>query len=288
MRTHRSILASTVLLVAAACGATQEAAPPPPVAAAPAPFAYALNLGVADLAERSQDLVLAVENLLAKLENHDLAAAKVAYIEARAPYEEIEVLRASFPELHLAIDGRPSDFPGGEVDPDFGGFHAIELALWAREDHKSALPFALALYDDVQSLRGLLRGPLDLDAATTFATMATRTGEVASRTITSEEETWSEATLTVIRHNWIGVHSVYRHFAGAVRDRDGVVAEQLDRAYRRALEVIARDFPVGEVAGTPFALVDREKRRKIADASLAFRARLLDAARTIGVGQVDA
>lgn len=275
------VLSSSLVLLAAACATTQEAAPPPPPNVAPSPFAYAMTLGVSDLAERSQDLVQSVEALLTALENHDVEAAQAAYVVARAPYEEIEVLRAAFPALHLAIDGRPADFAAGEQDPGFRGFHAIEIALFARESHKAALPHALRLYDDVQALRGRLRGDLQLDPATVFATMIERTGEVASRSITSEEETWSDATLTVVRHNWMGVHSVYRHYAGALRDRDAVLAEQIDRAYRRALEVVARDFPVGQVASTPYVIIDRVKRRKIADASLSFRDRLVDAARAL-------
>lgn len=280
-------VAPILALLAAACASTKEAAPAPAPAASPAPFANALGLGLADMNERAVDLVAEVEKLLAALENNDLAGAKAAYVRARAPYEEVEALRGYFPDLHLAIDGRAADFAQGEQDPSFGGFHAVELALFAREDHKAALPFALALYDDVQALRGRLKSEVELDAATVFATLIERTGEVASKTITSEEETWSDATLTVIRHNWMGVHTLYRHFAGPLRDRNGVLAEQLDRAYRRALEVIARDFSVNEVAGTPYVIVDRVKRRKIADASLTFRARLTDAAAELGLMGVD-
>jgi len=280
--------APVLALLALACSSTKEAAPPPPPTAAPAPFAAALSLGLADLNERSGDLVEGVDKLVGAIQARDLSAAKAAYVRARAPYEEIEVLRADFPELHIAIDGRPADFAGGGLDPEFGGFHAVELALFAREDLDAALPYATALQADVESLCEQLRSPYTPDAGTVFATMIERTGEIAWKTITSEEETWSDATLTVVRHSWIGVHTVYRHFAAELRDKDGVLAEQLDRAYRRALEVIARDFPVGEVQGTPYNIVDRAKRRKIVDASLTFRARLVDAARALGLDTVDA
>lgn len=287
-RTTLRALAPTIALLALSCSTTKEAAPPPPQPAKPMPFAAALSLGLADLTQRSADLVASVEKLLGAIEIRDISAAKTAYVQARAPYEEIEVLRAGFPELHLAIDGRPSDYVSGGLDPDFRGFHAIELALFGRDDLDAALPLTRALYEDVQTLRDELRSTFELDATTVFTTMIERTGEVAWKTITSEEETWSEATLTVIRHNWIGVHSVYRHFAGELRQRDGILAEQLDRAYRRALEVIARDFPVGELQGTPYNIVDRVKRRRIVDASLAFRARLVDAARALELRTVDA
>ncbi len=281
-------LAPALALLALSCSGTQEAAPPPPARAAPVPFAAALSLGLADLTQRSGDLVQCVEKLLSTIEARDISAAKTAYVRARAPYEEIEVLRASFPKLHIAIDARPSAFPQGGLDPDFGGFHAIELALFGRDDLDAALPHARALYDDVQALDGELRSTIEPNAATVFATMIERTGEVAWKTITSEEETWSDATLTVVRHNWVGVHTVYRHFAGELRTRDGILAEQLDRAYRRALEVIASDFPIGEAQGTPYNIVDRAKRRKIVDASLAYRARLVDAARALELQAPDA
>lgn len=287
-RTRIHALAPAMVLLALACSSTKEAPPAPPTSAAPLPFAAALSLGLADLTERSEDLVKAVEQLVGAIEMRDLAAAKAAYVRARAPYEEIEVLRAEFPDLHRAIDGRPADFAEGTLDPDFGGFHAIEHALFAREEVAAARQHAQALRDDVHTLSGELRSTIELDARTVFATMIERTGEVAWKTITSEEETWSDATLTVIRHNWIGVHAVYRHFAGSLRRADGILAEQLDRSYQRALEVIAQDFPGGEAQGTPYAIVDRMKRRKIIDASLSFRARLLDAAEALDIAAPDA
>ena len=287
-RTMLRVLAPALALLALSCSTTKEAAPAPPQPAAPTPFGAALSLGLADLTQRSGDLVTSVEKLLEAIEMRDISAARTNYVRARAPYEELEVLRAGFPELHLAIDGRPSDFARGGLDPAFGGFHAIELALFGRDDLDAALPLTKALLEEVQVLRGELQSTSELDAATTFSTMIERTGEVAWKTITSEEETWSDATLTVIRHNWIGVHTVYRHFAGELRKRDGILAEQLDRSYRRALEVIARDFPVGEVQGTPYTIVDRAKRRKIVEASLSFRARLVDAAEALELDTVDA
>jgi iron uptake system component EfeO len=274
-------VAPVLALLAASCSATKEAAPTPPQPAAPAPFAAALSLGLADLNQRSGDLVDNVETMLRAIENRDISAARTAYVRARAPYEEIEVLRAEFPELHLAIDGRPTDFAMGALDPAFRGFHAVELALFGRDDLDAATAPAKALYEDDQTLRGELRATSELDAATVFRTMIERTGEIAWKTITSEEETWSDATLTVIRHNWIGVHSIYRHFAGQLRDADGITAEQLNRAYRRALEVVASDFAIGEEQGTPYNIVDRTKRRKIVDATLTLRARLIDAAEAL-------
>ncbi len=280
MRSLETTLATALTLVLSACTATKEAAPAP-APAAPAPFATALSLGLADLTVRSQDLVIGVERLLTALENRDLEKARTAYINARAPYEEIEVLRAAFPELHRAIDGQAAELPGGELDPDFKGFHAVELHLFARNDHRAALPLAEELYGDVQELRRLLIEPVELDATETFGTLIERLGELAWSTVSSSEEQWSDATLTVIRYSLIGVHDVYRHFAGPLADRDAVLAEQVDHAYRKALEVIAKDFPVGEVYGTPYSIVDRSKRRRIADACISLRSRLIEAARVL-------
>lgn len=279
--------AGAVAALAAACATTKEAAPPPAPTAAPTPYSHAIGLSVAELANRSGDLVASVERLISALEGGDMTGARNAYVAARAPYEEIEVLRADFPELHRAIDGRAGDFAKGELDPAFTGFHAIEVALFARSDAKGALSHAIALEERVNELRDRLRQPSGLDAAACFQGMIERTGEVAWRTITSEEETWSDATLTVIRHNWMGVHAMYRNFSGSLRDKDGLRAEHVDRAYQRALEVIAEDFPVGQETGTPYSIVDRAKRRRIADASLSFRARLVDAAKALDLA-VDA
>ncbi|MEO0661485.1 MAG: EfeM/EfeO family lipoprotein, partial [Planctomycetota bacterium] len=252
---------------------TQEAAPVSPGAEsfALAPFAGEVGMGVSYLQTRVADLKEAVDALVLAIESENLDAAKRAYYEARAPYEEIQVMAPVFPELDLSIDGRASDFDGGELSDEFRGFHRIESFLFARENTKSAIPYALELVEDVDELQMIFADRGLFDAETTFEALVVRCDELASRTITSEEETWSDQTLLVIKHAWTGIHSQYRHFGRDLREKDVVLAERLDRVYRQAMELIAADFPMGQTEGGPYTLVDRAKRRRIADASIKLR-----------------
>ncbi len=266
------------LSVSCASSKTQEAAPSAPATPVIAtPFAGEVGMGISYLQTRSADLVDAVEGMILSLENRDLEGAKRAYIEARAPYEEIEIVARAFPQLHQDIDARAYEFPTGELDPEFRGFHRIEIFLFSRERVTPAMPYAKRLLEDVEELEMVLADRRLFNATMEFNAMIDRCSEIASKTITSEEEMWSDQSLTVIRHSWIGIHSLYRHFGGDVRKKDVKLAERIDRAYRQCIELIRSDFPIGQTQGAPFSIIDRRKRREIADASLKLRALLVQA-----------
>ena len=130
--------------------AAQEAAPSAPATpVVVTPYAGEVGMGVSYLQTRASDLVDAVQNLIVALENRDLDSARRQYFESRAPYEEIETVARAFPDLHRDIDARAYEFQSGELDPDFGGFHRIEIFLFSREKTTPALPYAKALLDDV-------------------------------------------------------------------------------------------------------------------------------------------
>lgn len=287
-RLPQALLSCTLPLLAGlmtGCASkTQEAAPSAPATPVVAtPYAGEVGMGVSYLQTRASDLIDSVQNLIVALENRDLDSAKRHYFEARAPYEEIEIVARAFPQLHTSIDARAHEFQAGELDPDFGGFHRIEIFLFSREKTNPALPYAKALLDDVEDLESVLADRRRFDAAMEFEAMIDRCSEIASKTITSEEEMWSDQSLLVIRHSWIGIHSLYRHFAADVRKKDVKLAERIDRSYRKAIELIRADFPIGQIEGAPFSIIDRRKRRQIADASLNLRGYLIKAQETLGL-----
>lgn len=282
----RPSLVPTLLLLAASCASsTKEAAPAGPSApVVTTPFAGEVGMGISYLQTRAADLVDAAEALLQAVESQNLSESQRAYYGARAPYEEIEVVARAFPEIHEAIDARAHDFVDGEYSTDFRGFHRIEIFLFARGKTQPALKYAKLLLDDVEELQSVLADRGRFTANETFEAMIDRCAEISAKTITGEEETWSDQSLLAIKHGWIGVHSQYRHFAGKVRAKDVQLGERLDRSYRKALETIAVDFPQGENYASPFSLVSRSKRREIADASLKLRRFLIDAQRALELG----
>ena len=252
---QRLALPVILTLVASCQQQTKEAAPAQPTPVVASPFAGEVGMGVAYLQTQAEKLVTATWDLMQSIEAQNLAAAQDAYYDARAPYEEIEVVARAFPELHRAIDARAYEFEEGELSDDFGGFHRIEIYLFAREKTEPALPYAKKLIDDVEELQAALADRGRFDAAMTFDAMIDRCTEISTKTITGEEEPWSDQSLLAIRHGWMGVHSQYRHFAMKVRAENVQLAERIDRTYRKALELIAEDFPQGQTAGAPFSLV---------------------------------
>ncbi len=283
----RPTLLPVALLLAASCASsTKEAAPATPAAPVVAtPFAGEVGMGISYLQTRAADLVDATEALLQAVESRNLAESQRAYYAARAPYEEIEVVSRAFPELHRAIDARAHDFVDGELSPEFRGFHRIEIFLFARGKTQPALKYAKFLLDDVEELQAVLADRGRFNASQSFQAMVDRCTEISTKTITGEEETWSDQSLLVIKHGWTGVHSQYRHFATKVRAENVQLGERLDRSYRKALELIAAEFPQGQTHASPYTLISRDKRRGIADASVKLRMYLAEAQQALGLGQ---
>ena len=278
---------SAVLLagLGAACRTTTTEAQPvtSPATVVRQPFSAEVDGGLGSARRRADDLIERIEDLIVALETGTQEGAARAYCEARAPYEELQVLASAFPDLDLAIDGRPADFANGELDPAFRGFHRVEVLLFSRGRTAAAHRCATQLLEDARRLRAVLDERARFSAGVAFDGMERRCMDVATRIVSSEEEPWSNQSLLVIRHAWVGCYDQYRHFAGAVRERDALLAERIDRAYRQALEGLAGEFTSDGVEGSPYTLISTSRRRAIADASLKLRGYLVRARECLGV-----
>lgn len=109
-----------------------------------------------DLAAQQLSLT---EELLVTLRNGDLEAVRDAYVEARPPYEEIEVFAASFEQEDSDIDARPYAFAEGEACSEFKGFHRIERFLFRDNDLEAVIPYAEELLVTIRSLMDKLDDP---------------------------------------------------------------------------------------------------------------------------------
>ncbi len=234
--------------------------------------------GVSYFSERNQVQIEAVEALRTAIASGDLAAARQAYIDARPPYEEIETLAASFEDSDADIDARPYSFDGGETSEDFRGFHKIEYLLFRDDDLDLAAQFADTLAESAQRLQQELGDPERFHAAGTFEGMIGLAEEIGSKKISSEEETWSDQSMLIFKHNIIGIFSQYQPFAPHVAKLSEQADSGVSEAYQ-AFRAVLEPFDEGEGAAmVPYSQIKTADRKAISDATYGLRDALIVAA----------
>lgn len=246
-------------------------------------YAAEVETGLAYLRHRATEHSALADQLLTSIAAGDPEAAQAAYVAVRPPYEEIEVLAASFPETDEAIDARPAAIEGGETSPDYVSVHHIESLLYRDDDLAAAMPLA---HGFVESARRLERDLTRREAFTpvlSFAGMIGLANEIASKKISSEEETWSDQSLLIFHFNWIGIRSQYDPFAPAVVAVDPEAAAAVDAAHEVAMGTIAPYPPAADGVFPPFSAVPMAERGAIVRAGYAYRDALVAAAETLGI-----
>lgn len=112
------------------------------------------------VAGRLATLSSEVRTLIATIDSGNLAEARTAWLAAHLTWLDIgedDGAYGCFGELGQRIDGSAAGLPGGTSNPDFTGFHKIELDLWGSENLTTAGSDA----DRLQSLVAeLVRRPL--------------------------------------------------------------------------------------------------------------------------------
>jgi iron uptake system component EfeO len=244
------------------------------LAAQPNPYNSQVNAGVAYFRQQAKDQLPLVENLLVALKSGDLNRAKTAYVDARPPYEEIEVYALSFEQQDRDIDARPYAIDGGETSPAFKGFHRIEALIYRDGDLKAAVPYAEELITSIKSLTIELNKPENFNAALNFQGMLNLATEVPAKKISSEEETWSDQSLLIFKHNWIGIHSQFIPYKPLL---DKSISDAVEAAYQNCLQTITPFFQTGQVAAAPYSSVTAQQRGAIVKASYQYRDALLKA-----------
>lgn len=241
------------------------------------PFASQVDAGLEYFMGRADDQLPLVEELMDAIGSGDYERATSAYVNARPPYEEIEVLAANFEDADSDIDARPYSFDDGDESEDFRGFHRIEGLLYRDCDLDSALPYAEGLVRSVEALREDLRKRENFSSTAHFEGMIALATEVPSKKISSEEETYSDQSLLIFSQNWRGIYSQFWPFAEEVeRRRSGAVAA-VTEAYGAAQGILEPYFTDGSWAGAPYSSIGVAERGNIVRASYRFRDTLLEA-----------
>lgn len=244
----------------------------------------AVAQGVGTFGKRCDTQIKLCRSLETAIESGDLATARRAYIESRPPYEEIETLAYAFEDTDQDIDARPYAFEAGETSEDFRGFHRIEVLLFGHDDVAAALPYAKRLSSSVGTLKQQLTELDRFDSVGQFGGMLALSNEVAAKKISSEEEAWSDQSLLIFKHNWVGIMSQFQPFSPLVARRDQGAVDKVVFAYTTAQDTLKPHFREGVIAATPYTRVSMTDRRAMADASNRFRDAIAGAA---GVLEVD-
>lgn len=213
-----------------------------PVLANAAPHADAIGVGLRYFQDQVAVQKTLCAELTAAIASGDQEAAELAYEFSRAPYEQIEVHAGAFEDIDFAIDARPYAVDGGETSDDFRGFHKIEALIYRDHDLSAALPFAQALEASVDELSTAL-GETERFSATQFMDgMVSLSEEVAAKKISSEEETWSDLSLIIFRHNFMGIQSQLAGFKPALSAKSQTLADEADLVFAQAQETLEPFF----------------------------------------------
>ncbi len=240
-------------------------------------FAEQVEGGLEYFRGRADDQLPLAEELLAAIESGNLEKARAAYIEARPPYEEIEVLALNFEDTDSDIDARPYAFDEGETSEDYRGFHRIEGLLFRDEDIEAAFPYAERLVESVMALQEDLTRRGNFSSATHFEGMIGLANEVPSKKISSEEETYSDQSLLIFRHNLIGVFSQFEPFESEVSSADEEAATEVSESYEAARDVIEGYFTESRAAAEAYSSVGMGVRGDIVRSTYRFRDSLIRA-----------
>jgi iron uptake system component EfeO len=240
-----------------------------------------VDAGLAYFKKQAAIQIPLVEAMLKAIRDRSLTKARQAYIDARPPYEEIEVLAPCFPQTDLDIDARPYMFEDGITDKAFKGFHRIEMLIFGGDELEAAEPYAAELIESCKTLQKDLENRSAFSAKSTFEGLAALANEVAAKKISSEEETWSDQSLVIFKHNWIAIYSQYEPFHSIVSKKNEKVAQGVIDAYKKAMALIEPHFKKGVVAGTPYSKIGMAERYRIVKASTALRDALIKAAETL-------
>ncbi|GAB4344324.1 MAG: hypothetical protein Fur0042_08130 [Cyanophyceae cyanobacterium] len=159
----------------------------------------------------------------------DVEGAKALYASSRLGWERIEPIAESFAALDGAIDARVDDFRG-EDDPDFTGFHRLEMGLFKYNTTEGYEPFARRLMEDLRSLQ-VCTSFLTIEPKDMVRGASELIEEVAQGKITGEEERYSHTDFWSFQANVEGSQRIV-----------SLVRPLVQRIRPELLQEIDRDF----------------------------------------------
>jgi iron uptake system component EfeO len=238
------------------------AVPRPALTGAALQRAQALAAAVAGyrtyLARQTAALVSATTAFERAVLAGNVAQAKALYAAARAPYERIEPVAESFPDLDTVIDARQNDVPAGQ---DWAGFHRLEYALYDRGSLAGTAFYAENLLADVSVLQARV-ATLPLQPAQLADGAVSLLDEVGRTKVTGEEERYSHLDLVDFQANVDGAAEAFELLAPALPSILAAQVRQRLATMDAALDRYRTGPGVGAVV--PYQDVDAAQRQQLA------------------------
>lgn len=148
----------------------------------------------------------------------DVEAAKAAYAPSRQRWEAIEPIAGLIEEVDVAVDARVDDYEGPQ-DPEWTGWHRLELQLWEEGEVTDGAELADELDAQIQSLAD--EAPeLELTPLDQARGSQELIEEVTNGKITGEEDRYSHTDLWDFAANVEGSEVALELLAPALEQAD--------------------------------------------------------------------
>jgi iron uptake system component EfeO len=137
----------------------------------------------------------------------DLTKAKDLYAPTRVHWERAEPIAELFADLDGSMDAREDDFAKKTDDPNFTGFHRLELILFEKGTTDGAKPYAEKLMADTLDLQKRIK-ELTIEPKNMVGGAAVLIEEVAATKISGEEDRYSHTDLWDFQANIDGSQKI--------------------------------------------------------------------------------
>ena len=181
------------------------------------------------VSDRTDELIRRTRVFTDAVRAGDLAAARAAFAESRAPWEAIEPIAGLVPDIDTAVDARVDDF-SGPADPAWTGWHRLEYLLWEKDTTAGGTTLADRLDADLASLKRGLR-TLEIPPAAVARGAAELIQEVSQGKITGEEDRYSKTDLWDFQANVDGAKQVITTLTPALEAADPALLADIRQGF---------------------------------------------------------
>lgn len=202
------------------------------------------------------------DTLRADVDAGRLDAARHDWLVAHMQYERLGAAYGTFGAYDAEINGRADGLPRGVDDPQFQGFHELELDLWGGASSESSRAAAVADQLDhsvhalVAAFPRLQTGPNDVSL---------RTHEILENSLqfelTGDTDEGSHTNLATVRANVDGTQLALSAIAPLLRTRDPALLARATSGLRELAALLDAQH-VGDV-WTPLSDLSRADRERI-------------------------